>query len=183
MIKKPLTTRDLCYIGVFAAIIATMAQISIPMPYGVPMTLQTFAVMLAGIVLGTKRGAVSAGVYVLLGMLGVPVFSAFRGGIGIVLGPTGGFILSFPLLALAAGIGAAQKNKLLTAAWLFAGVLVNYICGMLMFSAITSSELHRAFSVCVLPFIPVDIVKTVLAGVIGLKVRTLLERGGRAFSN
>ena len=78
--------RDLVYIAVFTAIIAVLAQISIPMPGGVPMTLQTFAVPLAGLVLGTKRGTLSALLYVLLGTLGVPVFAGLSGGPGIVLG-------------------------------------------------------------------------------------------------
>lgn len=108
---KKLTTRELCYIGVFAIIIAACAQIAIPQPGGVPFTLQVWAVSLAGIVLGLKNGVIATLVYILLGAVGAPVFSRFTGGFGIILGPTGGFILTFPILAALAAIGQTLGNK------------------------------------------------------------------------
>jgi len=106
-----LRIKDICLIGFCAAVIAVCALISIPMPYGVSMTLQTFAVPLAGIILGAKRGTVATVVYILLGAVGLPIFSNMTGGPGVVFGPTGGFILSFPALALAAGIGARGSGR------------------------------------------------------------------------
>ncbi len=176
MNSRKLSTRDLCFIGIFTAIIAVLAQISIPMPYGVPMTLQTLAIPLAGIVLGTRNGTLSTLTYVLLGAFGVPVFAGFTGGLGIVFGPTGGFILSFPIMALAAGIGATHNHKAGLACGLVAGAIINYICGMLMFSLVTSRSLATAFIACVLPFIPTAIVKMVLAGFLGVKVKRALEK-------
>lgn len=176
MSAKNLSVRDMCLIGVFTAIISVLAQISIPMPYGVPMTLQTFAIPLAGIVLGARKGTFSTLVYVLLGAFGAPVFAGFSGGLGIVLGPTGGFILSFPLMALAAGIGMERHSKAGLACGLVAGAALNYICGMLMFSVVTSRDLTTAFVACVLPFIPTAIIKAVLAGLLGVKIRRILEK-------
>lgn len=176
MSKKKLSVRDLCFIGIFTAVISVLAQISIPMPYGVPMTLQTFAIPLAGIILGAKKGAFAALTYVLLGAFGVPVFAGFTGGFGIVFGPTGGFILSFPLMALAAGIGAERNNKTGLFVGLISGAIINYICGMLMFSLITSYSLNTAFVACVLPFIPTSILKMILAAVLGVKVKHVLEK-------
>lgn len=176
MSTKKLSARDLCFIGIFTAIIAVLAQISIPMPYGVPMTLQTFAIPLAGIVLGTRKGTLSTLAYVLLGAFGVPVFAGFRGGLGIVFGPTGGFILSFPLMALAAGIGAERNNKSMLACGLISGTVLNYICGMLMFSLVTSRSLSTAFVACVLPFIPTSIIKMILVGILGVKFKRILEK-------
>ena len=75
MQKTNFKTLDLCMIGVVTAVIVIMAQISIPMPLGVPMTMQTFAITLAGIILGSKKGAVASLIYVLLGAVGVPVFA------------------------------------------------------------------------------------------------------------
>ena len=92
--KSSLSVTDLCYIALFTALIAVLAQISIPLPGGVPLTLQTLAVPLAGIVLGPRRGTFSTLLYVLLGAIGIPVFANFTGGLGIVLGVTGGFIIS-----------------------------------------------------------------------------------------
>ena len=121
--SKIFTVRELCYISIFVAIISICAQIQIPMPHGVPMTLQTFAIMLAGVVLGAKNGTVAALIYILLGAFGAPVFSSFSGGLGIVFGRTGGFILSFPLLALAAGIGASKEKRFWLALWLIIGFM------------------------------------------------------------
>ena len=85
------SVRDICYAGLFAAVIAVMAQISIPMPLGVPMTMQTFAITLAAVVLGSKLSAIATLVYLLLGAVGVPVLANFSGGIDKFVGPTGGF--------------------------------------------------------------------------------------------
>ena len=74
MYRSKSTVSDFCFIGIMAAVTAVMAQISIPMPMGVPMTMQTFAVTLAGIILGSRRGALSMLVYLLIGVVGVPVF-------------------------------------------------------------------------------------------------------------
>lgn len=177
MSKRKLSVRDLCYIGIFTAIISVLAQISIPMPYGVPMTLQTFAIPLAGVILGGRNGTLSTLIYVLLGALGAPVFTGLTGGFGIIFGPTGGFILSFPLMALTAGTGMEKGNKLWLAFGLFTGLAINYLCGMLMFRLVTSSDMKTAFTACVLPFIPTAAIKAVLAGVLGIKLKNALYRG------
>ena len=90
--KKKMSAKDMAFTGMFAAVIAVLSQIAIPLPSGVPVTLQTFAVALAGYTLGMKLGGLSAIVYVLIGAVGVPVFSGFKGGLGSLTGPTGGFI-------------------------------------------------------------------------------------------
>ncbi|MEM1485887.1 biotin transporter BioY [Oscillospiraceae bacterium PP1C4] len=176
MVKERISTRDLCLIGLFTAIICVLGQISIPMPYGVPMTMQTFVIPLAGVILGHKKGTFSVLIYVLLGAIGVPVFAGFKCGIGIVFGPTGGFILSFPLMALLAGIGAQKNNKI----WLWSGLafgsIVNFLCGMIMFSLNTGKSFTTAFVACVLPFIPTAIIKIILVGVIGVQCKRILER-------
>lgn len=107
VLRNPsLSVKDLCAIGMFVTIIAICAQISIPMPIGVPMTLQTFAIPLAGAVLGVKNGLIATLVYIALGAIGAPVFTGFAGGAGVLFGRTGGFIFGFPFMAIAAGIGS-----------------------------------------------------------------------------
>jgi len=170
-----LSVRDICFIGIFAAVISVMA-VSIPLPNGVPVTLQTFGIMLAGIILGPKKGAIAVLVYILLGAMGVPVFSGFKGGFAIITGPTGGFILSFPLIALFAGIGSLKNNFTLVTG-IIAGVLLNYFCGMVWFSFVMNSNMYAAFMACVLPFLPADTVKVVLAAVAGKQVKNALVRG------
>ncbi len=95
MKQSKLSIQEICLIAIMTAITAVMAQISIPLPMMVPMTMQTFAVTLAGIILGAKCGSIAMGVYLLLGAVGVPVFSGFKGGLQSLIGPTGGFLLSF----------------------------------------------------------------------------------------
>ena len=106
MNRQKITTIVLC--ALFAAITAVLSQIAIPMPSGVPVTLQTFAIALCGFYLCTARATVSTVVYVLLGAVGVPVFSGFKGGIASIVGPTGGFIIGF--IAMAAISGIAFRN-------------------------------------------------------------------------
>ena len=108
--KKQLSTKSIILVGMFAAVLAVMSQIAIPMPSGVPMTLQTFAVALAGAVLGWKLGALSALVYLLLGAAGVPVFSGMSGGLGVLLGKTGGFIFGFIFMVRAGSGSEEQRN-------------------------------------------------------------------------
>ena len=171
MIKSRMNTRDICMMALCAAFIAVMAQISIPMPLGVPMTMQTFAIMLAGMVLGARRGFVSVLVYVLLGIVGVPVFTKLSGGLGIVFGPTGGFILSFPVMAWITGLGAEHGGWAAATAGLLAGVAVNFAGGMLIFCLITRQGMGAAFMACVLPFIPPSVIKMIFAALIGVKLR------------
>jgi len=181
MEKSKFSIRDLCFIGIFAAIIAAMAQISIPLT--VPVTLQTFAIMLAGIVLGPKKGAIATLVYILLGAVGVPVFANFTGGLAIVTGATGGFIVTFPLLAICAGIGdnmygrGRAIGKIWLFSWLVIGVLVNYLCGLLWFMQVTSFDFITSLGYCVVPFIPGDIVKVALSAVAGRQIKSALVKG------
>lgn len=174
MKNSKLSIQDMCMIGMFTAIIVIMAQISIPMPMGVPMTMQTFAITLAAIVMGAKNGTIASLIYVLLGAIGVPVFANFSGGVGIVVGATGGFIMTFPVMALIIGLGADfyKKNK----AWLIVGILVgtvvNYIGGTLWYCFVTGNDFMAGLAGCVLPFIPTAIIKAVLAVIVGMPVRT-----------
>ena len=130
--KSAFTVKETCYAGLFAAVIAIMAQISIPMPGGVPMTMQTFAVTLAAIVLGAKLSTVSTVIYLILGAAGVPVLAGFTGGLAKFVGPTGGFLISFPLMAFVIGWGV-EHRKAFPGAFvvaLVAGTVLNYVVGV-----------------------------------------------------
>lgn len=170
--RKKITVRDMCLIAIFAALTAVLAQISIPMPLGVPLTLQTLAVALTGIVLGAKRGFFASLVYVLMGTVGLPVFSNFTGGVGAVFSPVCGFILSFPIMSLVIGFGFERFAKV-RFLWLILGVAVNYLCGIVMFSVVTSNTLATAVTACMLPFIPTDIVKMLCAYFLGTKLKKI----------
>ncbi|WP_297713489.1 biotin transporter BioY [Clostridium sp.] len=165
-------TLDIIYCGIFATITAILSQIAIPMPGGVPLTLQTFAVSLVGILLGSRKGFISMSVYVLMGAIGLPVFSGFSAGVGAIVGPTGGFILSFPIMSFIIGLVCERTdNKVI----IFLGMLIastpNYLVGAIQFSLVTSTSIYNAFLVTVLPFILVGIIKAALATIIGSRLR------------
>ena len=140
--KVNMKTREIVYCAIFATITAVLAQISIPLPGGVPLTMQTFAVSLAGILLGSKRGFISMLVYVLMGCIGIPVFAGLTAGIGAVLGPTGGFILSFPIMSFIIGlITERTNNKIIIFLGMVLGSIVNYVVGAAQFAIVTDSTL------------------------------------------
>jgi biotin transport system substrate-specific component len=176
MNQSRFSIQNLCHISIFTATIAVMAQISIPIPFGVPLTMQTFAVALAGVVLGAKKGTVAAFVYVLLGVLGVPVFAQFRGGFDLLVGPTGGYILSFPLLAFAAGFGADRGKRLWLALGLVAGSAINFSMGMLQLAFVNQINLQAAFFVGVLPFVLTELIKLAAVYFVGFHTRHVIKK-------
>ena len=142
--KSKMSVRDICYAGLFAAVIAVMAQISIPMPMGVPMTMQTFAITLAAVVLGSKLSTISSLIYIIMGAVGLPVLANFSGGFDKFVGPTGGFLLSFPLMAFIIGWGA-EHRKDFKGAYVIAlvvGTVVNYVVGVALFCAVAKASVH-----------------------------------------
>ena len=173
MMKKNFTIQELCIIGLATALICVIAPFSLPMPLGIPMTLQSFIITLIAIILGAKRGAAATLIYILLGAFGLPVFSNFTGGWQCLIGPTGGFIISFPLMAYIIGLGAGMngrhKSSLFRA--IFLGTVLNFACGIAMFCLVTESSFIVGFTTCVLPFIPLTIIKWILAYIIGINVR------------
>ena len=177
MKQSKLSIQEICSIAIMTAITAVMAQISIPLPMMVPMTMQTFAVTLAGIVLGSKCGSIAMGIYLLLGAVGVPVFSGFKGGLQSLVGPTGGFLLSFPLMAYIIGKGMElRKQKRMFVLLLCVGTISNYVVGVLMYCVVMDSSVWTAITACVLPFVPSAVIKAVLAAVMGLQLRKQLEK-------
>ena len=170
-----LSIHDVCSIGIFVAIIAVCAQIAIPTG-GVPFTLQVWAIALAGLILGPKRGTIAASIYVALGAIGIPVFAGFTSGIGIILGMTGGFIFSFPILAFFSGIGGKKDNILWAMGGITVGTVINFACGMLYFSWFTSLSLTVSFGAAVTPFILPAVVKIIILPVISKNIKLSLRK-------
>lgn len=186
--KSKYNVEEMCRTAIFTAVLAVLAQISIPMAGGVPVTLQTFGVVLSGIVLGGRGGAMACIVYLVLGLVGVPVFSGFKGGPGVLFGPTGGFIISFPVMAYLAGMasdravksisgGAAFWSKVFFAG-LIPGMLFNYAVGALWFDIVTGSGIMAAVTACIAPFVINDLIKLTAAGITGIILRKRLKRSG-----
>lgn len=172
MKKSIFNIKELCFIGLTAAILCVLAPYSLPTPFGVPVTLQTFFITLVAIVLGAKPAMASTLIYILLGAFGLPVFSNFTGGWQALSGPTGGFLISFPIMAYLIGLGTdhrKRKGSLLFG--IILGNLFNFTCGLFMFCAITKSSIPVGFTTCILPFLPFDMIKSILACSIGLQIK------------
>ncbi|MGL5329404.1 MAG: biotin transporter BioY [Peptostreptococcaceae bacterium] len=166
-----MSTKNLIICSLFASITSILAQISIPFPGGVPLTMQTLAVLLTGVILGSKKGFISQCIYILLGTIGMPVFANFSGGIQSIIGPTGGFILSFPIMAFIIGfICERYNNKFIIFGAMVIGCIVNYIAGTIQFSIVTNLPIIASFLRCVAPFILMDIIKITLSTIIGIKL-------------
>ena len=168
----------LVYIGMFAAVLSVLSQISIPMPTGMPLTLQTFAVALTGAVLGWRLSLASTAVWALLGAVGVPVFANFSGGFGILVGYTGGFIWGFFFMAALCGIGSAMKNKPFGLEIGFVGLLICHVLGSLQYALIANVGFWNSVLLVSVPYLVKDVISVVLAFSIGTMIRKRLARAG-----
>ncbi|HSQ89924.1 biotin transporter BioY [Romboutsia sp.] len=176
-----LSIRDLIICSLFASVTAILAQISIPIPFTtVPLTMQVFAIMLCGMLLGSKLGFISQVIYLLIGAIGMPVFAQMRGGLGVLLGPTGGFLVSFPIAAFIVGYFSQKyKSKLSVILGMVLGLVIIYIIGTLQFCLITKVSFMSGIMACVLPFAFTDLIKIGLAYVIGSSIYKRVNIGIR----
>lgn len=168
------------FMAIFAAIICIAAPFSVQIG-PVPITLATFAVYLAGAILGGKRGMISVIVYIMLGAAGLPVFSNFNGGFAALLGPTGGYIIGYVPLVLLTGIFAEMNSKkhrtiITMVIGMLLGTVALYTFGTAWFMIMTGSSLGRALALCALPFIPGDALKIVCVTAIALPLKEKLTR-------
>lgn len=179
-----LSTKELILCGLFASITSILAQISIPIPFTtVPITMQVFSLVLCGIILGPKLGFISQLIYVLIGLIGVPVFSQMSGGISVIIGPTGGFIISFPIITLLAGYFSKRYNSyFMIMIGIFGGLMINYLVGTLQFILIMKVSFVEGLTLCVLPFVVLDFVKIYLATIVGISISKRLGIGLKLYS-
>jgi biotin transport system substrate-specific component len=183
--KNSAHVRDLVYIAVFAALMAILSWISITVPGATPVsfTLQTLGVFLSVGLLGGKRGTAAVTVYVLMGAIGLPVFAGFSGGVGALMGSSGGYIVGFILSALVMWglekvIGTKPVAMIVSMA---VGLLVCYAFGTVWFMVVYGSangaiSLATALGWCVIPFIPFDAIKIALAFVLSNRLRPYVLR-------
>ncbi len=148
--------RKLTAVAVFCALIALLAQLILPLPAGVPLTLQTLGIALCGYCLGWRYGLATVALYLLMGGCGLPVFSGFGGGLGWLLGPTGGFLWGFLPLVFCCGL--RPKGALG-----FLGLALCHLLGVVQFSLVTDNSLWQAFLLASLPYLLKDIAVLLLA--------------------
>ena len=165
-------TRDIVLIGVFAAMICVFAPFSVPVG-PIPVSLASFAVYIAS-ALGAKKGCAAVGIYILIGALGLPVFSGFSGGISKIAGLTGGYIIGYMFCALLSGIiieRAGNKKSAYPMAFII-GTAVLYAFGTAWFMIQSGNGLYESLLACVIPFLIGDAVKIAAASAIVYRMRS-----------
>lgn len=173
-------TKDLTTTALMAALICIAGPLTLAIG-PVPLSLATFAVYLAGAVLGARKGTAAVAVYLLIGIVGVPVFSGFSGGFQKLAGVTGGYLAGYLPCAWLSGIRIRTKEEgrpelLRRMALMAAGTLVLYIIGTVWFMIQTRNGLGAALSLCVLPFLPGDAAKIAAAALLAPKIRKGIGR-------
>ena len=177
MTKSSENVRRMVLCAMFTALVAVCSQIAVPMPWGVPINLALFAVYMAGTMLGPVWGAASQLVYLLLAAVGVPVMAGMQGGPAVLLGKTGGYAIGYLLAALIAGAltkALGRKFWSLCVA-MVVGCAACYVLGTIWFMILTGADLVSALGWCVLPYLPGDAVKIVLAAVLTMQLDKRLK--------
>ena len=188
IVKMKLKDYILC--AIFAAFIAVLAQVQIPLPFTpIPISLAVLAVLVTGGLLGVKRSLISIVVYILLGIIGIPVFAGFQGGPNVLVGPTGGYIIGYiPLIIIVAAFTSYATNKakergwpaykkvILLVAGAVVGILFLYALGTTWFMISTGRTLVEALAMCVVPFIPGEIIKIVAFTLIMAALKKHIDR-------
>ena len=174
--KALIHTKTLVITAMFTAIICVLSQIQIPVQT-IPFTLGLLSIFLTGALLEPKLAFLAVLVYLLLGAVGVPVFAGFTGGLRFLLGPTGGYLMSFPLVALITALAGSKFRKYKALA-LTCGMLLSlflcYLLGTAWFCLITDNSFMYALSICVYPFVLFDLAKLALSVSLGMGIRKAL---------
>ena len=175
--KQTLKTKNLIISALFTALICVLAQISIPTMF-VPFTLALFAIFITGALLPPRYALMSVLTYLLLGAFGVPVFAGFRGGLHALIGPTGGYLVAYPIMAFV----IAMFNKYFVKAKIFflvVGMLISlilcYVLGTIWFSYSTDNSINQSLIYCVYPYIVFDCLKIVIAVLFTRKLKKNLS--------
>jgi len=168
-----LSTKRLTYVAICSALIAALTFLFIPTPWGVPITGQTLAVLVTGLILSPLDSLLAVSLYLLMGIIGLPVFSGLKSGIGVLFGPTGGYLWSF-LLGVPILSYFASQQKRLRGALLFTAIV--YLFGCFQLGLSTNKSFLVAFKIGMLPFIPGDAIKIWLALIISRRLLPLVNK-------
>lgn len=169
--------QPMIYASLFAALMAAGAYLAIPIG-PVPIVLQNMFVFLAGLLLGSRWGLASVAVYLLAGIVGLPVFAGGTGGIGRIFGPTGGFLLGYlPVVFLVGRMAERLPRRMVwDVAAMITGAMVLYACGVSWLAGVTGLPLGKALALGMAPFLPGDALKIAAAGMIVRAVRPVMTK-------
>lgn len=177
---RKFNTKTLTLIGVMTAVICIMGPLSIQLPVSpVPISLGTLAIYFVIYVLGMKKGTISCCIYLLIGFIGIPVFTGFTSGPAKLLGPTGGYLVGYIFMALICGFVVDKTNNIFAC---FSGILLGtavlYLFGTVWLAYQADMTFMAALAAGVLPFILGDLAKIVIAMIVGGQIKKRLRRAG-----
>lgn len=158
--------------ALFTAIIAACAWIAVPTPFGISFTLQLFGVCLAGFILGIRGALASTAAYIVLGATGLPVFSSFTGGAGVLFGASGGFLWGFLPCAVLCGFATKQNKRVIKYLFMVAAILICHIIGVIQFSVVSGNNILTGLITVSLPFLVKDLILAFLAEIIAKKLKS-----------
>lgn len=171
--NQKIRTKQMVLIALMTAVTCVLGPLSIPLPFSpVPISLTNFAIFLAIFILGMKNGTISFIIYLLLGAAGVPVFSSFRGGLQVLAGPTGGYLIGFIFLALIMGFALDHFDRKLvpTIIGMIIGMAVCYAFGTVWLAKLLSLSFKEGLMMGVIPYLPGDAAKIIIAAIVGPKL-------------
>ena len=166
--------KDFIFAALFTAFIAVSAMITVPLG-PIPFTLQTFAITLVMFIAKPKVALLSMVIYILLGAIGAPIFSSMKGGIGVLMGPTGGFLIGYLLGIFPVGLAMQKLNEKSSstgtkiAVTIVSGIvltLIAYVIGTVQFMVVMNQTLAVALAACVIPFMLIDLAKIIVAWIL-----------------
>ena len=169
--NQKIRTKQMVLIALMTAVTCVLGPLSIPLPFSpVPISLTNFAIFLAIFVLGMKSGTISFIIYLLLGAVGVPVFSSFRGGFQVLAGPTGGYLIGFIFLALIMGFALDHFDRKLvpTIIGMIIGMAVCYAFGTVWLAKLLSLSFKEGLMMGVIPYLPGDAAKIIIAAIVAM---------------
>ena len=177
MKNKKLTTYQMSVTALMAAVMCVLGPLTVPIG-AVPISLANFVICLTAWLLGPKFGTLSVAVYLLIGLVGVPVFSGYGAGIAKLAGPTGGYLVGYLLLAFIGGlfIEKSKGQPVVSGIGLVLGDAACYVLGTIWFMILTGADLVSALGWCVLPYLTGDAVKIVLAAVLTMQLDKRVKR-------
>ncbi len=179
MKNKKITTYQMAVTALMAAVMCVLGPLSVPIG-AVPISLTNLVICFTVWLLGPKFGTLSVAVYLLIGLVGVPVFSGYGAGLAKLAGPTGGYLVGFLLMAFIGGlfVEKSKGNPVISGVGLVLGIAASYVLGTAWFVSQMQCQLSYALAVCVYPFIAFDLGKVVISCILGSLLRKRLDQAG-----
>ena len=174
--KSILSIKNLSLMAIMSALLCLLAPVSIPIG-PVPITLSIFIIYIISYLLDANSAVISVFIYLLMGIVGLPVFAGYKSGLGIILGPSGGYLISYLIVVYISSYCNHKyyNNKTFQILAMFIALILCYICGTIWFSIFKKMTFVESLFICVFPFIITDVIKIIAAYMLGTEIRKRLR--------